>query len=149
MSRNLLPPHVPFQPYSVNTATLLSDTLRLVQSLVSSQSDYVTDTCSVEKVMVILRDGRKLLGVFRSYDQFGMPSSLPLPTARTLIVTANFLLESTVERLHWKLEFADRDLGKGLRSKRCLANGTGVLLIRGENVVALGEIVSLLFLALP
>lgn len=24
-----------------------------------------------EKVLVILRDGRKLLGVFRSYDQFG------------------------------------------------------------------------------
>ncbi|KAK1923392.1 RNA cap binding protein [Papiliotrema laurentii] len=62
-----------------------------------------------KKVMVILRDGRKLLGVFRSYDQF-----------------ANFLLESTVERFHHKLEYADRDLG--------------VLLIRGENVVALGEI---------
>ncbi|ORY34600.1 RNA cap binding protein [Naematelia encephala] len=62
-----------------------------------------------KKVMVILRDGRKLLGVFRSYDQF-----------------ANFLLESCVERLHYKLEYADTDLG--------------VLLIRGENVVALGEI---------
>ncbi|RSH93120.1 Sm-like protein [Saitozyma podzolica] len=62
-----------------------------------------------KKVLVILRDGRKLLGLFRSYDQF-----------------ANFLLESTVERLHYKLEYADRDLG--------------VLLIRGENVVALGEI---------
>ncbi|WVQ84820.1 hypothetical protein IAT38_006977 [Cryptococcus sp. DSM 104549] len=62
-----------------------------------------------KKVLVILRDGRKLIGVFRSYDQF-----------------ANFLLESTVERLHYKLEFADKDIG--------------VLLIRGENVVALGEI---------
>ncbi|CAD6584349.1 MAG: SM-like, degradation of cytoplasmic mRNAs and positively regulates transcription initiation [Tremellales sp. Tagirdzhanova-0007] len=62
-----------------------------------------------KKVMVILRDGRKLIGMFRSYDQF-----------------ANFLLESTRERLHHKLEYADRDLG--------------VLLIRGENVVALGEI---------
>jgi hypothetical protein len=26
--------------------------------------------------MVILRDGRKLLGVFRSYDQFGMSPGL-------------------------------------------------------------------------
>ncbi|WVQ77568.1 hypothetical protein IAR50_007256 [Cryptococcus sp. DSM 104548] len=62
-----------------------------------------------KKVLVILRDGRKLTGVFRSYDQF-----------------ANFLLESCVERLHYKLEYADRDIG--------------ILLIRGENVVALGEI---------
>lgn len=29
----------------------------------------------IEKVLVILRDGRKLLGVFRSYDQYGL---LPL-----------------------------------------------------------------------
>ncbi|KAI9638738.1 uncharacterized protein MKK02DRAFT_14584, partial [Dioszegia hungarica] len=62
-----------------------------------------------KKVLVILRDGRKLIGVFRSYDQF-----------------ANFLIDSTVERLHHKQDFADRDLG--------------VLLIRGENVVALGEV---------
>lgn len=27
---------------------------------------------SAEKVLVILRDGRKLLGIFRSYDQYGM-----------------------------------------------------------------------------
>ncbi|WWD20469.1 hypothetical protein CI109_104945 [Kwoniella shandongensis] len=62
-----------------------------------------------KKVMVILRDGRKMIGVFRSYDQF-----------------ANFLLDSCVERLHYKLEYADKDIG--------------VLLVRGENVVALGEI---------
>ncbi|GMK56575.1 hypothetical protein CspeluHIS016_0304150 [Cutaneotrichosporon spelunceum] len=61
-----------------------------------------------KKVLVMLRDGRKLIGVLRSYDQF-----------------ANFLLESTVERLHLGQEFADTDI---------------VLLIRGENVVALGEI---------
>jgi small nuclear ribonucleoprotein (snRNP)-like protein len=29
------------------------------------------DIARVEKVLVILRDGRKLLGLFRSYDQFG------------------------------------------------------------------------------
>ncbi|WVN87442.1 uncharacterized protein L203_102623 [Cryptococcus depauperatus CBS 7841] len=62
-----------------------------------------------KKVLVVLRDGRKLIGVFRSYDQF-----------------ANFLLESCIERLHYKLEYADKDIG--------------VLLVRGENVVALGEI---------
>nr|XP_018260107.1 U6 snRNA-associated Sm-like protein LSm1 [Kwoniella dejecticola CBS 10117]OBR82265.1 U6 snRNA-associated Sm-like protein LSm1 [Kwoniella dejecticola CBS 10117] len=45
----------------------------------------------------------------RSYDQF-----------------ANFLLESCIERIHHKFDYADRDIG--------------VLLVRGENVVALGEI---------
>jgi hypothetical protein len=39
--------------------------------------------------MVILRDGRKLLGVFRSYDQFG--ASPPLPTSRTVMLIS-FLL---------------------------------------------------------
>jgi len=29
---------------------------------------------------------------------------------------ANFLLESTIERLHYKLEYADRDIGKLLLS---------------------------------
>lgn len=41
--------------------------------------------------------------------------------------SANFLLEATVERLHYKFEYSDVDVG--------------VLLIRGENIVALGEIV--------
>lgn len=43
-------------------------------------------------------------------------------------LAANFLLEATVERLHHGFEYSDIDIG--------------VLLIRGENVVALGEIVS-------
>lgn len=32
-------------------------------------------TDQTEKVLVILRDGRKLLGVFRSYDQYGKLNS--------------------------------------------------------------------------
>lgn len=51
-------------------------------------------------------------------------------TAPITNLPANFLLESTVERLHHKFEYSDVDIG--------------VLLIRGENVVALGEIVSCL-----
>lgn len=115
---------------------------------------------------MILRDGRKLIGVFRSYDQFGASkcvpsrsrdadgvltslthrSSLhnyptpsnntqrnlrrllrsnllaPISTLRYMTdspisttpsnISANFLLESTIERLHYKLEFADKDLGE-------------------------------------
>ncbi|KAF8516219.1 Sm-like ribonucleoprotein [Hysterangium stoloniferum] len=65
--------------------------------------------CVDKKMLVVLRDGRKLLGVLRSYDQF-----------------ANLVLEDTVERVHQGDAFSD------IRK--------GVFLIRGENVVLLGEI---------
>ncbi|RDB29682.1 U6 snRNA-associated Sm-like protein LSm1 [Hypsizygus marmoreus] len=61
------------------------------------------------KMLVILRDGRKLHGVLRSYDQF-----------------ANLVLEDTVERIYHGNAFAE--------------NWRGLYLIRGENVVLLGEI---------
>jgi len=60
-------------------------------------------------MLVILRDGRKLQGVLRSYDQF-----------------ANLVLEDTVERIYHENLFAE--------------NWHGLFLIRGENVVLLGEI---------
>jgi len=60
-------------------------------------------------MLVILRDGRKLHGVLRSYDQF-----------------ANLVLEDTVERIYHGDVFAE--------------NWHGLFLIRGENVVLLGEI---------
>jgi len=58
---------------------------------------------------VVLRDGRKLHGVLRSYDQF-----------------ANLVLEDTVERIYHGNAFAE--------------HWHGLFLIRGENVVLLGEI---------
>jgi small nuclear ribonucleoprotein (snRNP)-like protein len=109
----------------------------------------------------MLRDGRKLIGVLRSYDQFGesrSPSSRPLPPVHAergrphsqlysdcKLTPANFLLESTIERLHLGYEFADVDIGELARTLLQLT--AGVLLIRGENVVALGEIVSVLLTA--
>ncbi|TFK41117.1 hypothetical protein BDQ12DRAFT_678932 [Crucibulum laeve] len=65
--------------------------------------------CVDRKMLVILRDGRKLQGVLRSYDQF-----------------ANLVLEDTVERIYNGNAFAE--------------NWLGLFLIRGENVVLLGEI---------
>ncbi|EPQ60782.1 Sm-like ribonucleo protein [Gloeophyllum trabeum ATCC 11539] len=65
--------------------------------------------CVDRKMMVVLRDGRKLIGVLRSYDQF-----------------ANLVLEDTVERIYHADVFAER--------------WQGLYLIRGENVVLLGEI---------
>ncbi|KAJ1311441.1 hypothetical protein OPQ81_009930 [Rhizoctonia solani] len=62
-----------------------------------------------KKMVVVLRDGRKLIGVLRSYDQF-----------------ANLVMENTLERIYHGDAFAD------IRR--------GVYLIRGENVVLLGEV---------
>ncbi|KAI5479868.1 U6 snRNA-associated Sm-like protein LSm1 [Pseudohyphozyma bogoriensis] len=64
-----------------------------------------------EKVLVHLRDGRKLIGVLRSYDQY-----------------ANLVLTQTIERLFHR------------PSKSYAQTDRGVFLIRGENVVLLGEI---------
>ncbi|KAF9229329.1 Sm-like ribonucleoprotein [Gyrodon lividus] len=65
--------------------------------------------CVDRKMLVVLRDGRKLHGVLRSYDQF-----------------ANLVLEDTVERIYHGNAFAE--------------HWHGLFLIRGENVVLLGEI---------
>ncbi|VVC37706.1 Sm-like protein Lsm1,LSM domain, eukaryotic/archaea-type,LSM domain [Cinara cedri] len=65
-----------------------------------------------KKLMVLLRDGRTLIGYLRSVDQY-----------------ANLLLQQTVERIHVGRKFGDIP--------------RGVFLVRGENVVLLGEIDSL------
>ncbi|KAF7791899.1 hypothetical protein EIP86_002923 [Pleurotus ostreatoroseus] len=77
-------------------------------------STSVFRTCPItqrilRKMLVVLRDGRKLQGVLRSYDQF-----------------ANLVLEDTVERIYHQNVFAEQ---------KC-----GLFLIRGENVVLLGEV---------
>ncbi|KAG1049439.1 hypothetical protein G6F43_008232 [Rhizopus delemar] len=59
--------------------------------------------------MVVLRDGRKLIGILRSFDQF-----------------ANLVLQDTIERIYVRGCYGDIP--------------RGVFLIRGENVVLLGEI---------
>ncbi|KAM3579642.1 SM-like, degradation of cytoplasmic mRNAs and positively regulates transcription initiation [Umbelopsis sp. WA50703] len=62
-----------------------------------------------KKLLVILRDGRKLIGILRSFDQF-----------------ANLVLQDTIERIHVGNCYGDIP--------------RGIFLIRGENVVLLGEI---------
>lgn len=61
--------------------------------------------------MILLRDGRTLIGYLRSVDQF-----------------ANLVLHKAIERIHVKNEYGDME--------------RGIFIIRGENVVLLGEIVS-------
>lgn len=65
--------------------------------------------------MVLLRDGRTLIGYLRSVDQF-----------------ANLVLHCTIERIHVGKEYGDIS--------------RGVFIVRGENVVLLGEIVRFLFI---
>ncbi|CAD7011649.1 U6 snRNA-associated Sm-like protein LSm1 isoform X1 [Ceratitis capitata] len=62
-----------------------------------------------KKLMVLLRDGRTLIGYLRSVDQF-----------------ANLVLHRTIERIHVGNDYGDIP--------------RGVFIIRGENVVLLGEI---------
>nr|GLL35089.1 sm-like protein LSM1B [Ipomoea trifida]GMD30395.1 sm-like protein LSM1B [Ipomoea batatas] len=62
-----------------------------------------------KKILVLLRDGRKLLGILRSFDQF-----------------ANAVLEGACERLIVGDLYCDIPLG--------------LYIIRGENVVLIGEL---------
>lgn len=62
------------------------------------------------KICVILRDGRNLLGVLRTFDQF-----------------ANLVIQDTFERIY-------------LANNRYAEAERGVYLVRGENVVMMGEV---------
>ena len=89
-------------------------------------------------MLVVLRDGRKLFGVLRSYDQFGTCDCILLSLrflglryyrfCFSVLFPANLVLEDTVERIYHQDVFAEQ--------------WVGLFLIRGENVVLLGEIVS-------
>ena len=67
-----------------------------------------------KKLLVLLRDGRKLLGTLRSFDQF-----------------ANAVLEGACDRVIVGDLYCDIPLG--------------LYIIRGENVVLIGELVGLVF----
>lgn len=62
-----------------------------------------------KRLLVVLRDGRTLIGFLRSIDQF-----------------ANLVLHRTIERIHVGQEYGDIP--------------KGVYVVRGENVVLLGEV---------
>ena len=72
-------------------------------------NDNMNGNIYLDRVMIILRDGKKLIGTLRSYDQF-----------------ANMVLEDTVERIVVEKNFGDFPLG--------------LYMVRGENVVLMGEI---------
>ncbi|KAL9271456.1 Sm-like protein [Drosera capensis] len=61
------------------------------------------------KLLILLRDGRKIFGILRSFDQF-----------------ANVVLEAAFERVIVGVHYCDIPLG--------------LYIIRGENVVLIGEL---------
>ncbi|OTB04164.1 hypothetical protein M426DRAFT_321013 [Hypoxylon sp. CI-4A] len=72
-----------------------------------------------KKLLVCLRDGRKLTGILRSWDQF-----------------ANLVLQTTVERIYATTSDPSEPQPKGLYADQ----HHGIFLVRGENVLLLGEI---------
>ena len=93
---------------------------------------------STEKLLVLLRDGRKLLGILRSFDQFGMSVCqyntriwhnwiLFRLTNLDILYVANAVLEGACERVIVGEIYCDIPLG--------------LYIIRGENVVLIGELV--------
>ena len=84
------------------------------ESTILTSSNYLPGTASLieyidKQLMIILRDGKKLIGYLRSIDQY-----------------ANLLLSSTFERIYVNNKYADIQ--------------RGIYIIRGENVVLLGEV---------
>jgi U6 snRNA-associated Sm-like protein LSm1 len=75
-----------------------------------------------EKMLVVLRDGKKIIGVLRSFDQYGKRLEVPY------LCLANLVLQDAIERIFVGDIYGDIY--------------AGIYVIRGENVVLLGEIVS-------
>ncbi|KAA1139094.1 SM-like, degradation of cytoplasmic mRNAs and positively regulates transcription initiation [Puccinia graminis f. sp. tritici] len=107
---------------------------------------FTTSGALVDIVDISLRDGKKLIGVLRSYDQF-----------------ANLVLQDTIERIHVGIESKeDHQDSNSQHDQQQIAEGSetqnnkkkkkkdgickytdiwrGIYLVRGENVVLLGEI---------
>eukprot|EP00029_Vermamoeba_vermiformis_P010209 TRINITY_DN5317_c0_g2_i1.p1 TRINITY_DN5317_c0_g2~~TRINITY_DN5317_c0_g2_i1.p1 ORF type:complete len:145 (+),score=49.82 TRINITY_DN5317_c0_g2_i1:70-504(+) len=85
----------------------------MTEGLLGTSFLHTATTSLIEEVdkrlLVVLRDGRKIVGVLRSFDQF-----------------ANVVLENTYERIIVGDKWGEKRLG--------------LFIIRGENVVLLGEI---------
>jgi len=102
-------PSYPFTSFSFHSPSTQSPSSPSNQNF-----DFLPGTTSLveeldKQLIVILRDGRKLIGILRTFDQF-----------------ANIVLEETKERIFFGNEFGEKKLG--------------IYLIRGENVVLLGEL---------
>ncbi|MCJ1227199.1 SM-like, degradation of cytoplasmic mRNAs and positively regulates transcription initiation [Toensbergia leucococca] len=94
-------------PNNVNPPGILQGPPQLPPQMFTTAAQLLDLTD--KKLILVLRDGRKLIGVLRSWDQF-----------------ANLVLQDTIERLFAQTLYADIP--------------RGIFLVRGENVLLLGEI---------
>lgn len=96
-----------------------------------------------EKLMLVLRDGRKLIGVLRSWDQFGTLSA-PRHSTSYFLLLLLFLLLTLVARLPANLVLTsttERYFVSSSSEERLFADiPRGTYLVRGENVLLIGEI---------
>lgn len=113
---------------------------------VSTEGFAADDQTLVEKLMVTLRDGRKLIGVLRSWDQFGMccPHTSRCASCATytdlLHHPANLVLQSTIERIFVPPTEPSSKTSSPPRPGLYADVPRGIFLVRGENVLLLGEI---------
>lgn len=108
------PPHAHRHYHTQQNTSLNESTNNDSNIIYSSNKYYMPGTASLiedvdKQLMVILRDGKTLIGYLRSIDQY-----------------ANLLLSNTIERIHVGNKYGDIP--------------RGVYIIRGENVVLIGEV---------
>ncbi|TQS37937.1 hypothetical protein Golomagni_01567 [Golovinomyces magnicellulatus] len=101
----------------------MTDNTKNRQQLKLCLEQRIDSGSNTEKLMVALRDGRKLIGTLRSWDQY-----------------ANLVLQSTVERV-FVPPLTRSQPSSGFQQQGLYADiPRGVFLVRGENVLLLGEI---------
>lgn len=89
-----------------------------------------TDTAAPEKLLVTLRDGRKLIGILRSWDQYG-----------------NLVLQDSIERRFLTLPPQSNSLEREEEPRHLYSDEErGIYIVRGENIVLMGEIVRMILL---
>lgn len=99
----------------------------------------MVDRERLEKLLLVLRDGRKLVGILRSWDQFGMfllSFRNEIKKLTRYCHIANLVLQSTVERIFALTTGPEDPHPRGVYADR----PHGIFLVRGENVLLLGEI---------
>lgn len=98
-----------------------------------------------EKLLILLRDGRKLLGIFRSFDQFGNVLLMSFFLLKLKYAFVTLTLKCSVILLPRCLDAANAVL-EGACERVIVGDlycdiPLGLYVIRGENVVLIGELV--------
>jgi U6 snRNA-associated Sm-like protein LSm1 len=80
------------------------------------------------RIFVYMRDGKKIYGILRMFDQYGTELVYEMLTLVFSVFIGNIVLHDAVERIF---------IGKEYSEEHC-----GVFIIRGENILLMGEFFS-------